>query len=401
MRSARKILIFYQYFATPKGSWGTRIYEFARLWVEKGYDVEVVTSVYSKSDICGKRLVSTVQTDGIKVTIVNVKIDNKHPKIRRLWSFLAYSTVACYFAAVRRPDFTIASSGPITVGLPGLISKYVSKSKLVFEIRDIWPQGAIELGIISNTALIKWTRAFERLMYRESELVVGLSPGMRDYVKQGFNHKNVISVTNSANLELFSSVPNSQEKARIAPTYAIYTGNIGEVNNSMWLLEACRELKKLKREDIKIVLIGDGQQREEICSIAKSENLSSFVHVPLIPKQELVRHIQGALVSLVPLKGTPVLNTSSPNKLFESLAAGVPVIQNTTGWISDYVTKHQIGFTLDSDDAPALAQLLIRIVDGQIDIQPMMERAKRRAQVDFAQDLLADKYLNAIAKLAK
>ena len=401
MSSARKILIFYQYFATPKGSWGTRVYEFARIWIEKGYDVEVVTSIYSKSDIVGKGLISTAQIEGIKVTIVNVRIDNKHHKIRRLWSFLAYSLVACCFAIVRRPDITIASSGPITVGLPGLISKYASRSKLVFEIRDIWPQGAIELGVISNPTLIKVTRAFERLMYQQSDLVVGLSPGMRDYVKNGFDHNNVISVTNSANLELFSSRPKSQEDVRIASTYAIYTGNIGEVNNSMWLLDACRELKKLQREDVKIVLIGEGQQREEICAIAKSENLDSFIHMPLIPKQELVKYIQRALVSLVPLKGTPVLNTSSPNKLFESLAAGIPVIQNTTGWIRDYVSKHQVGFTLDSDDAPALAKLLIKIADGQIDIQSMKVRAKKRAQVDFNQEFLAEKYLLALAKLVK
>src|SRR5690606_33689730 len=98
--------------------------------------------------------------------------------------------------------------------------------------------------------------------------------------------------------------------------------------NSYWLYLAAKELKLLGREDIIILLIGEGQQREELEELAKKDNVHNFIRLGLMSKYLLVSYIQNAFVSLVPLKGSPILDTSSPNKFFESLAAGIPVIQN-------------------------------------------------------------------------
>src|SRR5690606_20205723 len=147
-------------------------------------------------------------------------------------------------------------------------------------------------------------------------------------------------------------------------TYAVYTGNIGEVNNSYWLFNAAKALRDKGRDDIKIVLIGEGQQREELEKLARVENLTNFIRFGLMSKKELVAYVQNAFVSLVPLKGTPVLDTSSPNKFFESLAAGVPVIQNTQGWMKDFLTEHEIGLTLDSNYLQQLTNALIEMKDN-------------------------------------
>lgn len=395
-----KILIFYQYFTTPKGSWGTRIYEFARHWVKQGHEVEVVTSIYVKSDLSAKHLIETQYHDGIKVTVINVKIDNKQPFLKRVWSFIVYAFMSSFYAIWRKPDITIASSGPITVGLPGLLSKWLRSVRFVFEVRDLWPEGAIELGIIRNKTLIRLSRWFEKTLYNNARLVVGLSPGMRDYVIDNFKHPNVISVTNSANLKLFGTPQSiSTEDPIFHRKYAIYTGNIGEVNNSYWLLNACRELKKMNREDIAILFIGEGQQREAICKLARKEGLKSFEYRSLMPKTNLVAYVQQSMVSLVPLKGTPVLDTSSPNKFFESLAAGVPVIQNTNGWMKNYLEENRVGFTLSPENPEALAQKLVELADNPEISAEMQARAKACAKRDFDQEKLSEKYLNALKQL--
>src|SRR5690606_1430117 len=139
---------------------------------------------------------------------------------------------------------------------------------------------------------------------------------------------------------------------------------IGMVNNSYWLYEAAKLLKKSNRDDIKILLIGEGQQREELEALASKEGIDNFIRLGLMPKSDLVGYVQNAFVSLVPLKGTPVLDTSSPNKFFESLAAGVPVIQNTPGWMKDFLTEHEIGLTLDPNDPQQLANALIEMKDN-------------------------------------
>lgn len=392
-----KILYFYQYFSTPKGSWGTRVYEFASEWVKQGHEVTVVTSVYSKSDLKATKFLETQVIEGIEVKIINVSIDNKQPIIKRILTFLQYAIVSSWYAIVLKADVVIASSGPITVGIPGLIARYIRGRKLVFETRDLWPEGAIELGIIKNERIKKIAYWFERTCYKASKLIVTLSSGMKDYIIKNHHHPNVIDVTNAANIQLFSTPAIFKNRDVITKQkYAIYTGNIGEVNNSKWLLDAARILTELGREDIKILLVGEGQQREFLEAETKRLGLNNFIRWGLIPKNDLVGLVQNALVSLVPLKGTPVLDTSSPNKFFESLAAGVPVIQNTNGWMKDFLELHQVGFTLNPNDANALAQLLIELDTDVMQLEKMSERAKQIAAQEFDKEKLAAKMLQAL-----
>jgi glycosyltransferase involved in cell wall biosynthesis len=392
------IVYFYQYFSTPNGSWGTRVYEFAAEWVKQGHEVTVVTSIYSKSDLKATKLIEDQVFDGIRVKVINVTIDNKQPFLKRILSFLSYSVLSSYFAITLPADVVIASSGPITVGLPGLLARYLRGRKLVFEARDLWPEGAIELGIIKNRKLQKLAYWFEKKCYNASKLVVGLSPGMRDNIVSRYGHPNVISVTNAANIPLFGTeAPFPGLIENLSPgKYAIYTGNIGAVNNSYWLYEAAKLLMQRGRGDIKILLVGEGQQREELEERASTEQVTNFIRVGLMPKTSLVPLVQHAMVSLVPLKGTPILDTSSPNKFFESLAAGVPVIQNTNGWMKDFLEKHKIGWTINPNDPEALADFLISL-DANPDIKTEMGiRAKELAAASFDKNILAQQMLDAI-----
>src|SRR5690606_6807836 len=294
------------------------------------------------------------------------------------------------------------SSGPITVGLPGLVAKYIRGRKLVFETRDLWPEGAIELGVIKSKIVQKLAYWFEKTCYRASSYIITLSPGMTQNIQQRFNIKYIIDVTNAANIDLFSTKREMPKEENLkSKSFAIYTGNIGMVNNSYWLYEAAKELQKLQRDDIKIVLIGDGQQREELENLAKNENVTNFIRLELMPKHNLVAYIQHAFVSLVPLKGTPVLDTSSPNKFFESLAAGVPVIQNTQGWMKSFLNEHKVGITLDPNNSKQLAEELIRLKDNVEETTQMGKRAKEIAKDNFDKNYLAHKMLDVLLKINK
>lgn len=396
-----KIVYFYQYFSTPKGSWGTRVYEFAKDWVAKGHEVTVVTSVYYKSDIKAEGLIDRQNFEGIDVRIINVEINNKQPVLKRIWTFLQYGVLSSWYALTLPADVVIASSGPITVGLPGLVARYLRGRKLVFETRDLWPDGAIELGIINNPTVKKFSYWFEGFCYRASRLIVTLSPGMKEDIERRHQHPFVISVPNSANSELFGKpVPNF-----VMPDFAqgkkvaIYTGNIGMVNNSTLLFEAARLLKAQGRHDLLILLVGDGQQRDEFANKAAAEGLENFKILGLMPKKDLVGLVQNAMVSLVPLKGTPVLDTSSPNKLFESLAAGVPVIQTTQGWIKKFLKEENCGITIDADSPQELADALIQMADNPAETQAMGQKAFSIAENMFGRDFLAASMLGALEKV--
>ncbi len=395
-----KILYFYQYYSTPRGSWGTRVHEFAQEWVKRGHEVQVVSSIYSKSDLKAEKFIEHQNFDGVDVTVINVRIDNKQPIHKRLWTFFTYAVSSIWYALTAKADVVIASSGPITVGVPGLVAKYIRGRKMVFEARDLWPEGAIELGLIKNQTFQKMAFALESRCYKASSLVVGLSPGMRDNIKGRFPKTNVISVTNAANIPLFATPKSFKERDGLKPKrYAIYTGNIGVVNNSIWLLEAAKIMSS-KGSDIDILIIGEGQQRELIEQEIIKHDLKNLKIWGLMPKEDLVSYVQHALVSLVPLKGTPVLDTSSPNKFFESLAAGVPVVQNTQGWMKEFLNERKLGFTLDPNDPLELANKLIELGENPESISEMGRRAKDVAAKEFDKDYLAEKMISAIEKIA-
>jgi glycosyltransferase involved in cell wall biosynthesis len=129
---------------------------------------------------------------------------------------------------------------------------------------------------------------------------------------------------------------------------------------------------------------------------ARQQQLDNFIRLGLMPKQDLVAYVQQAMVSLVPLKGTPVLDTSSPNKFFESLAAGVPVVQNTKGWMKDFLEEHKVGYTLDADDADGLANLLIEVSANPDVLKSMGQRAKIIAAERFDKDILSQQMLSVL-----
>ena len=189
--------------------------------------------------------------------------NNKDGFIKRIWSFLSYSFFSSFYALFGRYDVAIASSGPITVGLPGLIAKHIRRKKLVFEVRDLWPQGAIELGIIKNPIVISFAYWFEKFCYQSADLIICLSPGMRDEILAKIQNRRVVSVCNAANIELFSNGIqvdlNKYDLQR--KKYAIYSGNIGKVNNVEWMVEAAKHLT-LMGSEMKIAFIGDGQLSE-------------------------------------------------------------------------------------------------------------------------------------------
>ena len=143
-----KILYFYQYFGTPAGSWSTRVYEQCRRWVAAGHEVTVVTAPYEKSDIGARGFISRRRIEGIEVIIIDSGDSNRKPVLVRAGRAVRFALVSIWFALRCRYDVAVASSGPITIGLPMIVAKKLRRKKTVFEVRDLWPAGGIEMGLI-------------------------------------------------------------------------------------------------------------------------------------------------------------------------------------------------------------------------------------------------------------
>ena len=397
-----KVLYFYQYFTTPKGAWGTRAYEFARRWVQAGDSVTVITCVFDRSDVRPDRWISRFQIDGIDVRVLNVRVSNKHGFPRRLLSFAAYALCACWYALFAPADVVLASSGPLTVSIPGLVSRYVRRRPLVFEVRDLWPEGAIQLGVVRNRLLILLARLLEKMCYRAATRVVALSEGMAAWIRDRYGIQHLEVVPNAADNQLMTSLPDdltlpswTREKQLV-----IYTGTLGLMDDCGQILDMARVQQQSGASQIEVVFIGDGQERAALEDRARQLGLKEIHFLGKMSKEDAMRWLRRACCALVVFKNVPLLATVSPNKLFDALAAGVPVVQNTDGWIRDLLDRHQCGLSAPPGDAEALANAVLRLARDRQLANRLGANARRVAVELFDRSVLAAKMRQVLAEAA-
>lgn len=388
-----KILFFYQYFTTPRGSWSTRAYEFSRRWVAAGDEVTVVTSVYDKSDLRPRGMVERFEVDGIDVRVVNVRLSNKHGKVQRVATFLWYAMVSSWYALTLPADVVLASSGPITVGIPGLVARYLRRKPLVFEVRDLWPEGAIQLGVLRSRIMIRLTRAFEGLCYRSSSTVVAASPGQADWVSRRCPECRVAVIPNASDNELFGDADPADDLPEDlrGKKLAVYTGTLGLIDNCIQIVDAAEVLSRRGEDDVAVVLIGDGKERAELEATIGGLGLTNIHLLGLMPKTEVARWVRASLCMLITFLPVSFLDTVSPNKLFDAFAAGVPVVQTTQGWIKDLLKREDCGITVRAGDAEAMADAILRLIREDELRERMGWNAKRVAVEQFDRGLLAEK----------
>jgi glycosyltransferase involved in cell wall biosynthesis len=392
-----RIVYFYQYMTTPEGAWSTRCYELTRRWVAAGDHVTVVTSVYDKSDLRPRGLLARLQIEGVDVRVVNIRLSNKHGAAVRLLTFAAYAFFATWYALTLPADLIIASSGPITTGIPALVGHSLRRLPLVFEVRDIWPEGAIELGVLRNPILIRLARWFEGVCYRSSRLIVALSEGMADWVRRRTPSADVLVIPNAADRDRFGRGPGTPEPEH---GLVVYTGTMGLMDDCGQILEAARILQRRRRSDIRLVLLGDGRERAALQERAIRHELTNLEFRGLVPKPEVVRWLHRATCAVITFRDVPVLATVSPNKLFDALAAGVPVIQTTTGWIRHLLETERAGISVPAGNPEAMASAIESLVDGPARRAELAANAARVAEELFSRDRLATRMHEGLRRAA-
>jgi len=394
-----RILLFYQYFGTPNGKWSTRVYEMTRRWVKKGYKVTVVTSPYEKSDITAVKRVERQNVEGIDLIVINFPDSNRYSKVKRIGNFIAFSLLSVWYALKEPCDVVIASSGPITVGVPALIAKWIRRKPFLFEVRDLWPQGAVSLNILTNKLIIRIAFWFEKLCYKNSECVIGCSPGMTDDINSRFPEVKTYVISNASDIKLFGSSGKKYGDTVIDTGRFVYAGSIGAMDDVETIIEAARVLEERGVKDIKTEIIGDGAERDRLEKKVAEYQLTNVRFCGLLPKTEVVDRLKTAVASFVCFKPLEVLNTVSPNKMFDSFAAGVPVIQNTTGWIKEYIKNNNCGINVTPLDAESMADAMLRLHKDKKYRDMLAENALNAAKKDFDRDKLAEDYLRIIEEV--
>lgn len=394
-----RILFFYQYFGTPKGSWSTRVYEFTRRWAAQGHQVTVITAPYDKSDIEAKGFVHQLKIEGVDVIVINSGDSNRFSKWKRMYRAVRFSLVAMYYGLKSDYDLAIASSGPITIGLPLILAKVVRRKTTVFEVRDLWPAGGIELGLIKSGWQAKLALWFEGICYKNSNRIVTASIGQKQHILASYPELTIEVVPNASDMDLFG-----KQSYQKLPDYVLgkslftHIGSLGLIHNTAYWLEVAAELKKRKgAENIIMVFIGDGADREKLESEKHERMLDNLYFLGLKPKSELPAWVQNSVATLFATTSNPVQDTCSPNKVFDSFAAGIPVLQTSRGWLYDLFEKEYCGLNIPLNNPAEAAEKMLWLTKNPEELAQMKKNALRLAESDFNRDILANNYLDILA----
>jgi glycosyltransferase involved in cell wall biosynthesis len=404
-----RIVYIHQFFATRDSDLGLiRSYEFARRWVAQGHRVTVITSSSRLPAPFGERAFARGDIEGVDVRAVRVAYQNRMSYGRRMWSFAVFMLGATWLALrAPRPDVILATSTPLTVGIPAVIAAKLRRVPLVFEVRDLWPEAAIQMGALRRGSMsARIAKSLERAIYRASSAVIALSPGMAEGVlAEGIvPTERVIVVPNCCDLDLFGP---GEKDAEIVERYELagslvvgYTGAIGPTNAvEAQLPSAARELLERGADDVRFLVVGDGRSLPALR--AATEDLPNVVLAGSLPKRDIPRIARTADVLLVLFADAPILGTNSPNKLFDALASARPVIVNSVGWTKTLVEDAGCGIYVPAGDGRALADAIERLARDPETRNTMGRRARELAEARFARDDLATQVLAVLQDAAE
>lgn len=383
-------------------SGGTRSYEMARRMVEAGHEVHMVTSY--RDDSSDRDGWFTTMESGINVHWYPVPYSNKMSYFQRIMAFFSFAYAATRKTALLNGDVVFATSTPLTIALPAVLSSRKLKIPMVFEVRDLWPEMPIAMGVLKNRFLQLAAKKLERWAYINSSAVVALSPGMKDGVlKTGYPSKQVAVIPNSSDNFEFTYDSRAAQKFRSERAWLgshpliIYAGTFGKVNGVEYMVELATELKKLN-SNIKILLVGDGSEKLEVISKAKSAGVfevNIFFEGP-ISKKDIPILFSAATVSSNLVTDLPEARANSANKFFDTLAAGKPVLLNHGGWMHEVINTHGCGFAVWQKSIELVAQELNIKMNDNVWLEQAGRSAKSLAENEFDRDKLANQLISVI-----
>ncbi len=388
-----RIIYIHQYFVTPQEGGATRSYYLAKGMVEKGIEVEMITS--HNKGFYDLRLI-----DGIKVHYLPVSYYQEFGFVKRVWSFGRFVKAAkSCIQKLPRPDYFYISSTPLTTGLIGLWAKRKFAIPYIFEVRDLWPDAPIQVGAIKSPLLKKVLYALENRIYKHALKIIALSPGIAENIRKKAPQSAIHTVPNFVDLETFypkekNSILLRQFGLKNSFTIA-YAGAIGRVNAVSELLDIAK-IAQDQGKDYQFVVMGKGSETPALLQQAKKMQLSNFFYFPFGTKQNVSDLLSCADMAFISFSKHPVLKTNSPNKFFDALGSGKAILVNHKGWVFNLVKSEKLGLSYPANRTDLAFAKIDALAQNPDSLHKMQERSRSLAIRYFSKETAINRLLSVI-----
>lgn len=390
------ILLIHQAFAALDEAGGTRHHELARHLVRQGHQVTIIASPvsYLTGTDGGDRV--RRHTDDLGVTILrSFTLPALHRSfVWRVFSFISFmisSFINGFF--VRHVDLVWGTTPPIFQGPTAWLLARLKGVPFLLEVRDLWPAFAVAVGVLKNNLLICLSEGLERFLYRHADQVVVNSPGFIQHVtERGAQH--VALVPNGADPEMFDPESDGlkfRRKFGLEGCFVVlYAGAHGLSNDLGVVLDAAELLRD--QPEIRIVLLGSGKEKPRLRSEADQRQLDHLMFLPPVPKLEIPEALAAADVCLAILQPIEMYKTTYPNKVFDYMAAGRPVILAIDGVIRQVVEEAQAGIFVPPGDSQGLASVIRQLATNPEKCRTMGMNGRKMVKSRYSREEVANQF---------
>ena len=403
----RKILFLSHYFPPETNVPASRVHEMAKVWVQDGHDVTVITSVPNcptgvvYAGYKNKLLQSDI-VDGIRVIRVWTYIAANRGFTKRIMNYASYMLSAVLVGLfVKKPDVVIATSPQFLCGWAGTFLKFLRRIPLILEIRDLWPDSIVAVGAIQSPRVIRLLGVLERRMYSAATHIVTVGPGYREQLlRKGIHPDKVTVVSNGVDTQLFS--PRRQDLA-LRRRHGIdsafvcaYIGTLGMASGLNVVIDVALLLRDRGLHRIKFMLIGEGAIKGDLEQRVSELGLDNIVFTGQVARELIPGYLASVDSCLIHLRRTELFRSVLPSKIFEAAAMQRPIILGVEGHAAELVRAANAGICIEPENAAELASAIIKLVNDEQLARSYGLSGREYIRANFDRRMLARTYLQQI-----
>ena len=379
-----KILLLNQVFVSPDEPGHTRHFEMAKFLQARGHELVIVASDLNyqtgKRTIARRGLYAEQKIDGVRV-LRSYMIPALHRNyIWRIISFFSFMFSSVWTAlTVQDADLIMGTTPPIFQAVSAWFVAWVRRKPFLLEVRDLWPEFGVSMGVLKNPMVIALARWLENFLYARATHILVNSPAYKEYMlSKGVPENKVTYIPYGTDVDMFNPGVDGvsvRKKLGLENKFVVlYAGALGQANDIDTILRAAERLNH--ESHIRFVLFGDGKERARLESESARMKLTNVIFAGVCPKKEMPAIVAASDVGIAILQDIPMFRTTYPNKVFDTMAAGRATVLVIDGVSRELIESSNGGVYVQPNDDEMLAQKILELSKDPARVKQMGANAR-------------------------
>lgn len=401
-----KFLILTQYFAPEIGASQVRLGSLCRELAVAGHSVEVVTAMPHHPQGRISRSYRGLfylreEWEGLPIHRVWLYAASGS-NLKRVLSYLSFC-FTCFFGLARasRPDYVFVDSPPLFLGVPGWLAAKLWRVPFVFNIADLWPDSARDLGILRDGLAIRLAHRLERWLYRHSNYVTAVTEGIRESLlnSKGLPPEKVLFLPNGVDTAIFQ--PRAEDRALkenlglTGKQIVLYAGNHGYAGAVEAALYAADRLRA--ESSFHFLFVGDGPEKQNLVQLAEQLSLPNVSFHKPVPLERMPAFISISDLAVVTLRRSKVMAGARPAKLFVMMSAGKPIVLAGEGEPAQLIASARSGLVVPPEDHESLASAIRGLLEDRAQAEQLGKNGRAFVVANFQWSSLVRNWLSQLS----